>query len=243
MKSYKISEIIYWCIAIVSIVEVFLTWDSNLKRAYIFFGFAIISILMALFRRYYRNKFISQKKSIIYGSVEKNDYNKIIGIINSRQDLKHIIVPHEINSKILKNIQKKLSSNYILYSNINDASKTQANILIVDKFGILKYLYKYSEIAYVGGGFDNGIHNTLEPVVYGNFVMFGPKHENFKEASWLIEKQIGKSIKNEIEFQKEVNDFLNKKQSKSDIIKIILPVLKAKKQNLNLIINEIQNKK
>ena len=63
MKSYKISEIIYWCIAIVSIVEVFLTWDSNRKRAYIFFGFAIISILMALFRRYYRNKFSSQKKN------------------------------------------------------------------------------------------------------------------------------------------------------------------------------------
>jgi hypothetical protein len=63
MKSYKISEIIYWCIAIVSIVEVFLTWDSNIKRAYIFLGFAIISILMALFRRYYRNKFSRQKKN------------------------------------------------------------------------------------------------------------------------------------------------------------------------------------
>ena len=62
MKSYKISEIIYWCIAIVSIVEVFLTWDSNIKRAYIFLGFAIISILMAFFRRYYRNKFSRQKK-------------------------------------------------------------------------------------------------------------------------------------------------------------------------------------
>jgi len=62
MKSYKISEIIYLCIALISIVEVFLTWNFNRNRAYIFFGFAVISVLMAFFRRHYRKKFNNQKK-------------------------------------------------------------------------------------------------------------------------------------------------------------------------------------
>ena len=63
MKNYKISEIIYWCIAVISIVEVFLEWEFNRNRAYIFLGFAVLSILMAFFRRYYRKKFSNQKNS------------------------------------------------------------------------------------------------------------------------------------------------------------------------------------
>ncbi len=61
MKNYKISEIIYWCIATISIIEVFFTWESSRDRAYIFIGFGFLSILMALFRRHYRKKFHNHK--------------------------------------------------------------------------------------------------------------------------------------------------------------------------------------
>ena len=187
--------------------------------------------------------FIDTKRTIIYGSVENNDYDKIMKFIHSRKDLKHIIVPHEINTTIIKQIKEKISSNYILYSAIKNNRKTQNNILIVDKFGILKQLYKYSNIAYVGGGFNNGIHNTLEAVVHGNFVLFGPKHKQFEESYWLIEQQIGKSIRNYIELSTEINDFLKNPQSKENITKKILSFLKTKQQNLNFIIKTIQNTK
>ena len=187
--------------------------------------------------------FIDKKRTIIYGSVENNDYDKIIKFIHSRKDLKHIIVPHEINTTIIKKIKEKILSNYILYSAIEKNREIQNNILIVDKFGILKHLYKYSNIAYVGGGVNNGIHNTLEAVVHGNFVLFGPKHKQFEESYWLIEQQIGKSIRNYVELSTEINDFLKTPQSKENITKKILSFLKTKQQNLNFIIKTIENTK
>ncbi len=63
MKNYKISEIIYWVIATISIIEVFLNWNSNRNRAYIFIGFGFLSVLMALFRKHYRKKFYKRKNS------------------------------------------------------------------------------------------------------------------------------------------------------------------------------------
>ena len=57
MKSYKISEILYWLIAIVASYESYNLWTTNLQKAYIFIGFALISVFMALFRRHFRKKF------------------------------------------------------------------------------------------------------------------------------------------------------------------------------------------
>jgi 3-deoxy-D-manno-octulosonic-acid transferase len=187
--------------------------------------------------------FINQKTTIIYGSVEDNDYEKIIDFIHSKKDVKHIIVPHEINPSIIKKIERRILSNYILYSTIEENINTKKNILIVDKFGILKHLYKYSTIAYVGGGFNQGIHNTLEAVIHGNFVLFGPKYKKFEEAYWLIDKQIGKSISNHIELREEINSFLKNPQSKENIAKKILSFLTTKQQNLDSVIEIIKNKK
>ncbi|MAZ58501.1 MAG: hypothetical protein CMP56_03740 [Flavobacteriales bacterium] len=187
--------------------------------------------------------FIDQTTTIIYGSVEDNDYEKIINFIHSKKDVKHIIVPHEINPSIINKIEGRILSNYVLYSAIEENVKTKKNILIVDKFGILKHLYKYSKIAYVGGGFNKGIHNTLEAVVHGNFVLFGPKYKKFEEACWLIEKQVGKSIKNHIELREEINNFLKRPQSKENITKKILSFLKTKQQNLDSTIEIIKNTK
>ena len=82
--------------------------------------------------------FIDQKKTIVYGSVDENDYSKIIHTINTNKDLKHIIVPHEINIQTITKLQHQLSENHVLYSKIENIKKTHENILIIDKFGILK---------------------------------------------------------------------------------------------------------
>ena len=64
--------------------------------------------------------------------------------------------------------------------------------MIIDSIGILKYLYRYSDVAYIGGGFNNGIHNTLEPLSYGIPVLFGPKnHSKFTEAKKILELNLG----------------------------------------------------
>jgi len=62
MKSYKISEILYWIIAVLATYEAFSIWNTNRDKAYIFIGFTVLSVFMALFRRHYRNKFKNREK-------------------------------------------------------------------------------------------------------------------------------------------------------------------------------------
>jgi uncharacterized membrane protein YuzA (DUF378 family) len=63
MKSYKISEILYWVIAVVATYESFNLWSTNRQKAYIFVGFALLSVFMAMFRRHYRKKFKNRGNS------------------------------------------------------------------------------------------------------------------------------------------------------------------------------------
>ncbi len=81
--------------------------------------------------------------------------------------------------------------------------KQETNCLIIDNIGMLSKLYRYAHIAYVGGGFDeSGIHNVLEPAVYGRPVIFGPEYEKFTEAIDLVENGAGIPVSNALELEK-----------------------------------------
>ena len=86
----------------------------------------------------------------------------------------------------------------IRYSQINESC--DKNILLIDCIGKLANAYSYGKIAFIGGGFTGKLHNTLEPVVFGLPVIFGPKHKKFPEAQQFIEAGIGFSIENENDF-------------------------------------------
>jgi 3-deoxy-D-manno-octulosonic-acid transferase len=75
-------------------------------------------------------------------------------------------------------------------------------VLIIDNIGLLSSLYAYGTIAYIGGGFGKGIHNTLEAAAFGLPVIFGPKYQKFQEAKDLVKLEAGFSISN----QAELND-------------------------------------
>ncbi|ULT27945.1 hypothetical protein KUH03_15800 [Sphingobacterium sp. E70] len=68
------------------------------------------------------------------------------------------------------------------------ATLTEAKVLIIDNIGLLSSLYGYGQVAYIGGGFGVGIHNTLEAATYGMPVLFGPNFKKFQEAKDLIEQ-------------------------------------------------------
>jgi hypothetical protein len=61
MKFYKISEFLYVVIAAISLIEVITLWDIQRDKAYLFIGFAALSIFMFFFRRKYRKKFKNRK--------------------------------------------------------------------------------------------------------------------------------------------------------------------------------------
>lgn len=99
------------------------------------------------------------------------------------------IAPHEIHESHLKSLEMLLPlQSFVRYTQATTHSAAQAPVLIIDTIGILSQLYRYADVAYIGGGFGKGIHNTLEAAVYGIPVLFAPKYHKFAEAVALIER-------------------------------------------------------
>lgn len=122
---------------------------------------------------------------LVAGSSWSPDEDIFIPYFNDHPEMKLIIAPHVISDTHLKEIIEKLKRPYVLYTQADAASIAQADCLIVNCYGLLSSIYRYGEVAYVGGGFGVGIHNLLEAVVYDVPVLFGPNNERFREATDL----------------------------------------------------------
>lgn len=101
---------------------------------------------------------------------------------------KWIIAPHEVTEEHIEAMEALWGGESMRYSHLQagEANHEGKRILIIDNIGLLSALYRYGEVAYIGGGFGQGIHNVLEAAVYGIPVVFGPKYEKFREAVELI---------------------------------------------------------
>lgn len=141
-------------------------------------------------------KFKDDKFTIVAGSSWQPDEDLFIEYFNTHLETKLIIAPHVINDLHLVEIIKKLKRPYVKYSKANMENISKADCVIIDCFGLLSSIYRYGEVAYIGGGFGVGIHNILEAAVYGMPVVFGPKFDKFKEAKELIANKGGYTIKN-----------------------------------------------
>jgi len=139
-------------------------------------------------------KFVGDSPTFIAGSTWPEDEQLLARLPKKYPNWKFIIAPHEIGSSHIQEIES-LFPNAIKYSNLQStAFNLQPSILIVDNIGMLSSLYQYGKVAYVGGGFGAGIHNTLEAVAFGLPVIFGPKYNKFQEAKDLINLGTAKSI-------------------------------------------------
>lgn len=143
-------------------------------------------------------KFISApKKVLVCGSTWEKDIEVISELQNIlSENYKLIIAPHEISNKQTDLIKTKFSLSKITFYSKPDNELGNSHILIIDKIGILSRIYRYANLAYIGGGFGNGIHNTLEPASYSLPVIFGPKYSKFIEASVLVKQKAFFSINN-----------------------------------------------
>jgi 3-deoxy-D-manno-octulosonic-acid transferase len=139
-------------------------------------------------------EFKNSQKLFIAGSTWPADEQLIAELIARYPNWKFIIAPHEVGEdKItgLLNILPKETT--IEFSKINTLSALHTT-LVIDNIGMLSSLYQYADIAYIGGGFGAGIHNTLEAAAFGMPVLFGPKYDKFKEARDLVQLKAGFSI-------------------------------------------------
>ena len=141
-------------------------------------------------------RFKNGATTFIAGSSWQPDEDLFIDYFNNHPEVKMIIAPHVIDENHLVEITGKLKRPYVFYTRADERNIAKADCLIVNCFGLLSSIYRYGEIAYIGGGFGVGIHNTLEAAVYGIPVIFGPKYQNFQEAVGLIEAGGAYSVKN-----------------------------------------------
>lgn len=141
-------------------------------------------------------KFKGNSLVIVAGSSWGPDEDLFLKYFNTHENVKLIIAPHVIDENHLVEIVGKLKRPYVRYTRADEQNVEQADCLIVDCFGLLSSIYRYGEIAYVGGGFGVGIHNTLEAAVYGIPVLFGPNYKKFMEAIQLIEAGGAFSVNN-----------------------------------------------
>lgn len=125
-------------------------------------------------------------KVFVAGSSWQPDEDIFIRFFNDHPDWKLIIAPHVIGEDHLAYILDKLQMKAVRYTQATEQSATEARCLIIDCFGLLSTIYRYGEIAYVGGGFGVGIHNVPEAAVWGVPVLFGPNNKRFQEAQDLL---------------------------------------------------------
>ena len=133
-------------------------------------------------------RFCGGSPVLVAGSTWPEDEKIIKSATANFSNLKIIIAPHEIHKEHIDQL-RSLFPKAVLYSQLEPHSSQPiaSNILIIDNIGMLSRLYHYGTITYIGGGFNKGIHNTLEAAVYGKPVLFGPNYKKFKEAVGLIE--------------------------------------------------------
>ena len=149
-------------------------------------------------------------KVFVAGSSWPPDEEIFISFFNEHKDWRLLIAPHVIAEEHLKLILSLLKNKKVVrYTQTNPEEAAKADVLIIDCFGLLSSMYNYGDVAYIGGGFGVGIHNTLEAAVWNMPVIFGPNNKKFQEAQGLQKSGGGFEITNYESFEGLMNSMIN----------------------------------
>ena len=171
----------------------------------------------------YNNQIIEKFKGsdfcIVCGSTWKEDEKMIFDYINNfKTNIKWIIAPHDVSKNNIKRIKKNIHSNHLIFSDINK-NNIHGNILILNTIGHLKNIYKYADLSYVGGGMGNtGLHNILEACVFEIPVVVGKNYKKFNESIELVKLNGLISVKNQNEFDNEINKLITNQKYRTEKI-------------------------
>ena len=186
-------------------------------------------------------------KNIIFGSYDQIDEEMILSALLKsfpggdkdliQKSISIFLVPHEIDNKHIENLiikLQKINFHVSLYSNIN----AKFNVVLVDIVGILADLYKFSKLAYVGGGFTRGVHSVIEPAIYNCLVGFGPNYEMLDEANYMSQNRLSININDQSDLI-EFIELLYSDKKQENIIKSIPRFIESHSGSSNKIIKEL----
>lgn len=149
-------------------------------------------------------------KVFVAGSSWPPDENIFIPFFNEHKDWRLLIAPHVIAEEHLKLILSLIKGKKVVrYTQTTPEEAAEAYVLIIDCFGLLSSMYNYGDVAYIGGGFGVGIHNTLEAAVWNMPVIFGPNNKKFQEAQGLLKSGGGFEINTYEDFSGLMSSLMN----------------------------------
>lgn len=201
--------------------------------------------------------FINNRFCIVGGSLWEYDWNIILDSIQDLpvEEVCFIMVPHEINPSQWNNIRSKWGSKFITYSQyinepniqIKQIKKGLPQILCIDTIGILSKLYLFGNICFIGGGYNKGIHNTIEAAAYGRVIAFGKKYKRFSEAVDLVNLGVAQVIESAEDFRHFINEIQKNPIKRAEIEEIALEYVKKQLGATHKIVvyieSELKNKK
>lgn len=160
--------------------------------------------------------FAQQKKEeeyiLVAGSSWPPDEDIIIDYFNRHPEQYLILAPHVVNESHLQDIERKLQRKALRFSQATEENIKETDCLIIDSYGMLSSIYRYGQVAYIGGGFGVGIHNVPEAAVYGIPTIVGPNNKRFREVQTLKAK--GATF--EIESKSDYDSLMNRLEKDED---------------------------
>ena len=155
----------------------------------------------------------SSRPTLVAGSTWPTDEEHLLPawmrIREKIPDGRLVIAPHETSDAHLKSIEEWARANGLVLARLDATNATQADLILIDRYGILGDLYALADVAYVGGGFQAaGLHSVLEPAAFGAPVLFGPRNEKSRDAAQLIDEGGGAMIKGVIDLSIRLGDWL-----------------------------------
>ncbi len=190
-------------------------------------------------------EFSKDQPVLIGGSTWEQDIKVIAPFLQQNTEWKAIIAPHDISEANLKLHEEVLKIPTSRFSKIDSEATTKTRVILIDNIGMLSSLYQYGKIAFIGGAYGDGLHNTLEAACFGLPVFFGNKnYRKFQEALDLLDAKAAFKVANAQEFLSIMNsddfkieessqralDYVNQNiGAKDKIMKHIAPIIQKMK--------------
>lgn len=184
--------------------------------------------------------FAQDHKVLVGGSTWPAGEKLLATYLKHNPDCKLLLAPHEIHEEHLTQLESLMKDfTCARYTTLHQTDLKQLRVLIVDTMGMLSSMYRYGHVAYIGGGFGSGIHNTLEASTFGLPVIIGPNYKKYQEACDLIQLGAGFCVTNSADFNKVANHLLKDSEHLSAASKAAVDYVNKMRGATQIIVKEL----
>ncbi len=154
-------------------------------------------------------EFSADNFTLIGGSTWETDEELLLDCLRKTKDTKLIVAPHEVNKQSIDRIRNAFGKENCALHSVPPMHFRKTRVLIIDSIGILSRAYRYGQVAFIGGGYKQGLHSTIEAVVYGLPLFFGPNHRAFIEPGEMLKAGIAFEVDKKLGFSDQLKQFMN----------------------------------